>query len=81
MKNLLTGYVITTLAFTAAEGVGNIIHSLCELAVNSINLQTAHKQLEISRLAAQQEKEDSSVKAIGFAVDLEGDDDEYDDKT
>ena len=81
MRDLLTGYAITALTFTVVEGVGSVIHSLCELAVNSINLQTAHKQLEISRLAAKQEQENGSIKAIGFAADFEGDDEEYDDET
>lgn len=79
MKNLLTGYAITTVALSVADGLSSIIHSLCELAVNSINLKTAYKQIEINRLAAEQEKEQSCVKAIGFAADLEGDEEDYED--
>ncbi len=81
MKDLLTGYAITAIALATVDGIGSIVHSLCELAVNSINLKIAQKQLEINKIAKAAEEPEGCVKAIGFAADLEGeeyDDDEYD---
>lgn len=79
MENLLTGYAITAIALTAVDGISSIIHSLCELAVNSINLKTALKQVEISKLVDDQEKEPSYVRAIGFVADEPEGDEAYDD--
>lgn len=79
MKNLLTGYAITILALSLLDGAGTIIHSLSTLAASSIDLKTAKNQLEIQKLVGEQEKDSGRVKAIGFAADLEGDEEEYDD--
>ena len=80
MENLLTGYAITVVALAAIDGASSIIHSLCELAANSINLKTAQKQIEINKLAAKQEAMESTVRAIGFMAENEEEeeDEEYD---
>lgn len=80
MQKLLTSYLITVIALALADGVSGLITATAENFKTSINLSTAKKQIEINKLALQQEQGD--CKAIGFAIpDYEEDDDEYDDKT
>lgn len=51
MNNLLTGYLFTIVALSLAEGVSGIIGAAADNVKASINLSTAKKQIEISKLA------------------------------
>ena len=80
--NLLTGYVITLIILSATDSASSIIHSLSNLVTSSIDLKTAEKQVKITKLAEEREKEKGYVKAIGFvADDTEGDEEQYEDKS
>lgn len=76
MKNLLTGYLITIVALSLADGVSSLITATAENFRTSINLSTAKKQVEINKLAAQQEQ--AGCKAIGFSIPTNEEDDDYD---
>lgn len=75
MNNLLTGYLFTIVALSLAEGVSGIIGAAADNVKASINLSTAKKQIEISKLAEAQEQIGGS-RAVGFTIPTDEEDDE-----
>lgn len=76
MKNLLTGYLITIVALSLADGVSSLISATAENIRTSINLSTAKKQVQINNLASNQQE--LLKPAIGFEIP-NNEEDDFDD--